>query len=697
MAVFDLLDIREGKTIEESIQNLTDAYYMLKKQLTFLFNGNLDSDNVISAQYAKIAEAFIDELIVGKNVKMGPDARISWSQVTGTEEVSLRQDLIWDNIGGKPTNLLTQSQLESALQNYVTTGTMTDALANTLNLGNFSTIITKDYIASMNLIVGNEILMGANATITWAQVTGTQDIPLRSDLTWGNIGNKPTDLLTQSQLVTALQNYVTTGQMTTALADTLTKGNFNTIITKDYIASMNLVVGNEILMGPNATISWLNVSNKPSAADIGALPSSTFNDFITTYNTKIGDIQSQIDGSITTWFYAYAPTMSNAPASSWTTTELLNQHLGDLFYNTSTGYVYRFALISSTYQWQIITDTDITLALSNAAKAQDTADHKRRVFASTPTPPYDIGDLWSEGPTGDLKVCSTAKASGQTYSASDWDLATKYTDNSALNSFISSTYATDKSSFQTQVDGKIETWYQTTDPNTWAVADRAKHNGDMWYNTSTRELKRYNSSTNGWDLIQDQLSIDAYSMASTAKDTADHKRRVFTTTPTPPYDVGDLWAGGTSSDLQRCIVAKASGGTYAASDWERATKYIPSEYTNAQAIAAWAASQYATHIDDEGVYSGSFNGGMFNINPTGDSELQSGITIGGWYNNGWIGQALKIQYDPTGNNGYPGTVFSSTGGVPVVFNNPVSFSSACTVTFDDGVTVQGLNITAKYA
>lgn len=34
------------------------------------------------------------------------------------------------------------------------------------------------------------------------------------------------------------------------------------------------------------------------------------------------------------------------------------------------------------------------------------------------------------------------------------------------------------------------------------------------------------------------------------------KRRVFTTQPNPPYDVGDLWAGGSSSDLKRCIIAK---------------------------------------------------------------------------------------------------------------------------------------------
>lgn len=42
------------------------------------------------------------------------------------------------------------------------------------------------------------------------------------------------------------------------------------------------------------------------------------------------------------------------------------------------------------------------------------------------------------------------------------------------------------------------------------------------------------------------------------------KRRVFTATPTTPYDVGDLWADGTV--LKRCTTARASGA-YQAGDW----------------------------------------------------------------------------------------------------------------------------------
>ncbi|MFS6555925.1 hypothetical protein VPJ68_10740, partial [Parabacteroides distasonis] len=56
-------------------------------------------------------------------------------------------------------------------------------------------------------------------------------------------------------------------------------------------------------------------------------------------------------------------------------------------------------------------------------KAQDTADGKRRVFVSTPKPPYDIGDLWVDGK--DLRRCITKRTTGS-YIANDWVVAVNY-------------------------------------------------------------------------------------------------------------------------------------------------------------------------------------------------------------------------------------------------------------------------------
>jgi hypothetical protein len=152
--------------------------------------------------------------------------------------------------------------------------------------------------------------------------------------------------------------------------------------------------------------------------------------FATTVTGSLSDLQNQIDGSITTHFYAYVPTTSNAPASGWTTTAMKNQHLGDLFYNTATGFCYRYQLVSSVYSWQRITDSDVTKALADAAEAKDTADSKRRVFVATPTTPYDIGDLWLK--SGDLYKCKVTRATGS-YVASDWEKGVKYTDDTVAN------------------------------------------------------------------------------------------------------------------------------------------------------------------------------------------------------------------------------------------------------------------------
>lgn len=155
--------------------------------------------------------------------------------------------------------------------------------------------------------------------------------------------------------------------------------------------------------------------------------------YITANNAELENLQTQIDGSITTWFHEYTPTNANAPASTWTTTDLKNNHLGDLFYDTITGYCYRWQVKNNAYSWNRITDVDVTKALADAHAAQDTADSKRRVFTSTPTAPYEVGDLWVQGSTGDILRCQTSKTSSQSYASADWIKASKYTDDTAAN------------------------------------------------------------------------------------------------------------------------------------------------------------------------------------------------------------------------------------------------------------------------
>lgn len=162
------------------------------------------------------------------------------------------------------------------------------------------------------------------------------------------------------------------------------------------------------------------------------------------------DLQNQIDGAIETWFYDGVPTLKNAPAISWKTDEDKETHLGDLYYDNKTGKAYRFAKDGSTYEWIIITDTELTKALKDSSQAlkdaaaadkkangaQATANTKRRIFGSQPVPPYDVNDMWvnatypNDGSTykNEILKCSTAKAEGKKFDIADWKLASKYTD-----------------------------------------------------------------------------------------------------------------------------------------------------------------------------------------------------------------------------------------------------------------------------
>lgn len=162
------------------------------------------------------------------------------------------------------------------------------------------------------------------------------------------------------------------------------------------------------------------------------------------------DLQNQIDGAIETWFYDGVPTLKNAPAISWKTNDDKKTHLGDLYYDNKTGKAYRFAKDGSTYEWIIITDTELTKALKDSSQAlkdaaaadkkangaQATANTKRRIFGSQPVPPYDVNDMWvnatypNDGSTykNEILKCSTAKAEGEKFDIADWKLASKYTD-----------------------------------------------------------------------------------------------------------------------------------------------------------------------------------------------------------------------------------------------------------------------------
>ena len=233
-----------------------------------------------------------------------------------------------------------------------------------------------------------------------------------------------------------LANFVTAAK--------LVAGTINSADGKTFFADLD----NGILKMNATEFSVSGKSVNDIAEEKTNIVKKELDEFTDMVTSDIESLQNQIDGSITTWFENYIPTVNNQPAINWTTYKLRNQHLGDLFYivnNTEFGgRVYRWALVNNSYDWQIVEDSDVTKALADAAKAQDTADGKRRVFVVQPTPPYDKGDLWTDGV--DLRVCSKSRTSGS-YFRSDWVLATDY-----IDSDTAAVIAQGKVNSQTQMD-----------------------------------------------------------------------------------------------------------------------------------------------------------------------------------------------------------------------------------------------------
>lgn len=217
-------------------------------------------------------------------------------------------------------------------------------------------------------------------------------------------------------------DYIDTGALTVRDSD----GNI--IFQVDMDTKKVIISGDSVVIGGKTATKALsdNLQESKDYSD-GKLA-----DYADTVTGSLAGLQAQIDGQIESFFYDYEPSLQNKPASEWTSTEERKKHEGDLFYWKSTGYAYRFMQDGATWKWQMIQDNDISKALAQAEKAQDTADGKRRTFVIQPSPPYDIGDLWSQD-GGDILTCVVARAKGSVYASSDWKKLNKYTDDTTAN------------------------------------------------------------------------------------------------------------------------------------------------------------------------------------------------------------------------------------------------------------------------
>lgn len=301
------------------------------------------------------------------------------------------------------------------------------------------------------------------------------------------------------------------------------------------------------------------------------------------YERKFGnladEVRQQKDQSIIVWYLEYEPTIDNAPANKWNTNDLRSEHIGDIVYDIKNNHSYRWTGTA----WVQIKDADFDKAMKaandadkKAGAAGDLADSKRRIFysATTPTKPFDKGDLWIKQ-VGD-------KTETWVYNGTDWVKS----DDKDLAKFTE-TVNKELTGIKGQLDGKAETWYQVDDPSTdWT--DKTSHKGDIWYNTKDGTTNYWNGSAwekmdipkDIFDTIDGKSSIfvDSYDDAKAGKGAINKG-----------YKERDLWilpedatVNGTAYYKGDILTAIANNTKFDERNWERKVRYIgPTELNKA--------------------------------------------------------------------------------------------------------------------
>ena len=153
-----------------------------------------------------------------------------------------------------------------------------------------------------------------------------------------------------------------------------------------------------------------------------------------TYETDLSNIQGQIDGNIQTWSGTDVPTLKNEPASTWSDDEKAT-HIGDVYYDGN-NHAYRFRVDNGVYSWQILTDTDVTKALSDSADAISKANATEKKLTTDYKTWSDTSSEIEQTKNGILQTVKDTYAESATVTDLSNNLKTNYSTTKDMNSAI---------------------------------------------------------------------------------------------------------------------------------------------------------------------------------------------------------------------------------------------------------------------
>lgn len=134
---------------------------------------------------------------------------------------------------------------------------------------------------------------------------------------------------------------------------------------------------------------------------------------IENFLTYIEPYKNQAE-KITVWF------LSGVPSSENELLPIYDTQVANLYFDKDTGFIYSL----KESGWEQLDDDNLAAALSLANSEADTSDNKRNVFYSTPSPPYDTGDVWLKNK--EILRCRYSKVNE--FKESDWIDKENYSD-----------------------------------------------------------------------------------------------------------------------------------------------------------------------------------------------------------------------------------------------------------------------------
>lgn len=291
---------------------------------------------------------------------------------------------------------------------------------------------------------------------------------------------------------------------------------------------------------------------------------------------RLDELKNIADNAIESFYLKGAPTVSNPPASTWTTDAIKKQHAGDLYMDTETGYSYRW----SGTEWVQVKDSDVTKALKeiesvktdyatkSELKATDTELSGKVSDALTTAKSYTDGSVAKEATARDAAIKASADSisldvsktytKSDTFSAYQSDADSRIaTANSNASTAVSTaktaasdaaTAKTNASTAKTTADGAA-----STASSAKSVADSASSTAKAASTSASSAVSTANAA-NSTAQTANATANTAKSTADTAKLTADdaYSRTLRVQVSSTPADAaGDtstltatVWRGG---------------------------------------------------------------------------------------------------------------------------------------------------------